>query len=74
MSFWERWADKEQARAERANREWSNENYEKKINEMPGPRWAWALGAVPVLHWIGDAAIAWDTWRRRRTKRVNEAQ
>jgi predicted DCC family thiol-disulfide oxidoreductase YuxK len=33
--------------------------------ETAGPRWAWAIAGVPVIGWIGDAAIAMVAWRRR---------
>jgi hypothetical protein len=34
----------------------------------PGPKWAWAISAVPLIGRIGDVAIAVDAWKRRRRR------
>jgi hypothetical protein len=63
----DRWNERLQRSAERANRVHSADpDWEKRNAATPGPPWAHGIGAVPVLHWIGDIAIAIDAWRQRK--------
>lgn len=67
MGRLDRWDAQNQARVDADNdRLGGNDWVERLDNETPGPRWAWAMASVPILHWFGDAAIAVDAWRRRR--------
>lgn len=69
MGLMERWDERNQRRAERDNERLGGDDWVAHLDaETPGPRWAWAIGAFPVIHWIGDAAIAVDAWRRRRRR------
>lgn len=63
MEWLERRDVRNQARIEEANRAYARDPGG---DRTPGPPWAHALGAVPFLHLIGDAAIAIDAWRRRK--------
>jgi hypothetical protein len=40
--------------------------WEKRNAATPGPAWAYGIGAIPLIHWIGDIAIAVAAWRRRK--------
>jgi hypothetical protein len=69
MGRWERWDARNQARTERDNARFGGDDWAERLNrDTPGPAWAWAMGAVPFLHWVGDVAIAVDAWRGRRQK------
>lgn len=65
MGWLERWDERNQRQAEKDNVLASNENWQRSIDETPGPDWAYALGAVPVLWVIGEIAI-WVAERRQR--------
>jgi hypothetical protein len=66
-----RWADRLQRRAERANRIHAEDpNWEKRNAETPGPAWAHGVGSLPILGLIGDLVIAIDAWRKRRRSRT----
>jgi hypothetical protein len=63
----DRWSERLQRRAERTNRiHNADPHWVKRNAATPGPAWAHGIGAVPVFHWIGDIAIAIDTWRQRK--------
>ena len=58
-----------QRRAESDNVRLSNENYQRWIDEQPGPAWAYALGGLPMIGIVGDVVIAVAEWRQRRRQR-----
>lgn len=67
MSLWKRWDASNQRRAKRDDVRVGGEDWAARLDrDTPGPRWAWAISGIPLLHWIGDAAIAISTGRRRR--------
>lgn len=69
MGLLERWDARNQMRAEKDNVRLGGDEWVERVDDAtPGPRWAWAIGGVPLLHWIGDAAIALDAWRRRKRR------
>jgi hypothetical protein len=69
VGWFERMDERNQRRAEQDNVRLSNENYQRWIDEQPGPSWAYALSAVPLIGLIGDALIAVAGWRRQRRDR-----
>jgi hypothetical protein len=70
MAGWlERWDRHNQELMEELNRRYRDDPVGDA--NVPGPAWAWAIGGLPLLHWIGDAAIAVDAWRRHRRRTKN---
>jgi hypothetical protein len=66
VGLFERWDERNQRRSERDNERLGGDDWVARLDaETAGPRWAWAIAGVPVIGWIGDAAIAMVAWRRR---------
>ena len=74
MGLLDRWDTRNQRRAEQDNIRLGGDDWVERLDrETPGPKWAWAISAVPVVHWVGDIAIAIDAWRRRRSRASRDA-
>jgi hypothetical protein len=70
VGCFERWAEREQRRAERHDALMGGDDWVERLDaRTPGPRWAWMLGVLPWIGSIGAAVIGADAWRRRREAR-----